>query len=182
MRPQRSLRRRISRGRRVLHRVKPSRSVKKKSPTSVWRRSMCSTRKTRRRAAAYRSPGAVAAAAEVAEAAEAAGLAEAVVDAAAAEVAVCRGVLAASARPDRFPVTLTGTDHFGRARQSRPGQSMCSSWQCRSHARLGRLAHEGRAGIQPYREMPARELDEGIPVVGEYALHRRTKVARVLTS
>ena len=30
--------------------------------------------------------------------------------------------------------------------------------------------------IQYYREMPARELDEGIPVVGEYALHRRTGV------
>jgi hypothetical protein len=35
---------------------------------------------------------------------------------------------------------------------------------------------------QRYREMPARALDEGIPVVGKYALHRRTKVARVLTS
>ena len=46
--------------------------------------------------------------------------------------------------------------------------------------------HEGRVDLQPYREMPARELDEGIPVVEEYALHRRTKVvgkvARVLTS
>jgi hypothetical protein len=30
--------------------------------------------------------------------------------------------------------------------------------------------------IQYCREMPARELDEGIPVVGEYALHRRAGV------
>ena len=30
--------------------------------------------------------------------------------------------------------------------------------------------------IQHYREMPARELGEGIPVVGEYALRRRTGV------
>jgi hypothetical protein len=39
--------------------------------------------------------------------------------------------------------------------------------------------------IQYYREMPARELDEGNPVVGEYALRRRTGVldkVRVLTS
>jgi molybdopterin/thiamine biosynthesis adenylyltransferase len=58
---------------------------------------------------------------------------------------------------------------------------MCSR-QCRSRARLGRLAYRGRVDQQRYREMPARALDEGIPVVGKYALHRRTKVARVLTS
>jgi hypothetical protein len=46
-------------------------------------------------------------------------------------------------------------------------------------------AHDGRAGLQPYREMPACDLDKGIPVAGEYALHRRTGMAgkvRVLTS
>jgi hypothetical protein len=41
------------------------------------------------------------------------------------------------------------------------------------------------AGRDPYhRELPARELDEGIAVVGEYALRRRTAVMgkmRVLT-
>ena len=54
---------------------------------------------------------------------------------------------------------------------------------CRVIAR-GRLAHDG-VGLQPYREMPARELDEEIPVVGEYALRRRTEVVgkvRVLMS
>ena len=37
---------------------------------------------------------------------------------------------------------------------------------------------------QYYREVPARELDEGIAVTGEYALRRRTGVlgkVRVLT-
>ena len=46
-------------------------------------------------------------------------------------------------------------------------------------------AHDGRVGLQPYQEMPARELDEEIPVVGEYALRRRTEVVgkvRVLKS
>jgi hypothetical protein len=61
-----------------------------------------------------------------------------------------------------------------------------SSLQCWPRACVGRPAHGGRVGLQPYREMPARELDKGIPVVEEYALHRRTKVvgkvARVLTS
>ena len=49
----------------------------------------------------------------------------------------------------------------------------------------GRLAHDGQMGLQPYQKMPARELDKEIPVVGEYALHRRTDVVgkvRVLTS
>jgi len=49
----------------------------------------------------------------------------------------------------------------------------------------GRLAHDGRMGSQPDREMPARELDEEIPVVGEYALRRRSEVmgkVRVLRS
>jgi hypothetical protein len=49
----------------------------------------------------------------------------------------------------------------------------------------GRLAHDGRSGLRPYRPAPAREPDEGIPVIKEYALHRRAAVAgkvRVLTS
>jgi hypothetical protein len=55
----------------------------------------------------------------------------------------------------------------------------------RVHAWAGPRAHDGRVGLQPHREMPARALDEGIPVVGEYALHRRTGAVgkvRVLTS
>ena len=63
---------------------------------------MSSTRKVPKRlGTAYRSPGADAAAVEVAGAAEAA---EDVVaaDADGAELAVCRGVLAASVKPDRF--------------------------------------------------------------------------------
>jgi hypothetical protein len=138
---------------------------------------MYSTRRTHQQLGAFsRKPAAAAA-----EAAEVAVVAAEVAAVAAAADAVFHGALAASARPLRFAITLTNANHFGRARQSRPGQSMCS-WQCRSRARLGRLAHGGRVDLQPYREMPSRALDEGIPVVGEYALHRRTKVARVPTS
>jgi hypothetical protein len=39
--------------------------------------------------------------------------------------------------------------------------------------------------FKPYREMRACDLDKGIPVAGEYAVHRRTGMAskvRVLTS
>ena len=39
------------------------------------------------------------------------------------------------------------------------------------------LADDGRAGLHFYREIPARELDEGIAVIGEYALHRRSGAA-----
>jgi hypothetical protein len=49
----------------------------------------------------------------------------------------------------------------------------------------GGLAHNGRTGLRPYRPALAREPDEGIPVIKEYALHRRAAVAgkvRVLTS
>jgi hypothetical protein len=59
------------------------------------------------------------------------------------------------------------------------------SLQCRPRVRAGEFADDGRAGPQPYREMPASELDEEIAVVGKYALHRRIEVAgkvRVLTS
>jgi hypothetical protein len=80
---------------------------------------------------------------------------------------------------------LTNADHFGRARQSRPGQTVYS-WQHCSRVRVGRFTREGRVELRPYREMPAREPGEGIPVTEEYALHRRTrvagKVARVQTS
>jgi hypothetical protein len=62
----------------------------------------------------------------------------------------------------------------------------CLFLECRSRVHVGRLAYEGRVGLQHFREMPARTLDEIIPVDGEDALHRRIKVvgkvARVLTS
>jgi hypothetical protein len=125
-----------------------SRSVKRKSPTSAWRRSTSSTRRTRARFGAwYTKPVAVAAAeaavaseaaeaAELALAAEAAEAAEAVEAAEAAELAgelawelpaeaaARRGELAAGARADRFPIALTNAGPYGRVRQKRPGQSM----------------------------------------------------------
>ena len=159
--------------------------VKRNSPTSALRRSMSSTRRTQPQLGAwYRKPAAAAAVvAEAAEVAEAAGLAEAVPVAAAA-AAVCRGALAAFAELYGVQITLTNADGHGRVRQSRPGQSMFY-WRCCPRPCVGRPIHGGRAGIQPYREIPARELDEGFPVVEEYALHRRAGVAgkvRVLTS
>jgi hypothetical protein len=169
--------------RQIIHRVTPSRSAKRKSPTSAWRHSTSSTRRIPRRLKAVFNWRAAAAAAEVAEAAEAAvaEAAAAVGDVAvAAAVAACRGELAASARPERFPIALTNTGHHGRARYNRPGQSM-SSLQC-----SGRPQARMTAELAQYcREMPARELDEGFPVIGEYALHGRTRMlgnAPVLTS
>jgi len=52
-------------------------------------------------------------------------------------------------------------------------------------SRAGRLARDGRMGLEPCREMPVRELDEEIPVAGEYSLRRRSEAmskARVLRS
>jgi hypothetical protein len=49
----------------------------------------------------------------------------------------------------------------------------------------GRLAQDGRMGLESCREMPARELDENIPVAGEYPLRRRSEAVgkvRVLRS
>ena len=170
--------------RQIIHRVTPSRSVKRKSLTSVWRRSMSSTRRTPQRLKAVFNWRAAAAAVEAAEAAEAAEVAEAAVvagdAAAAAAVAVCRGELAASAKPERFPITLTNAGHHGRARYNRPGQSV-SSLQCSGRPQARMTAELA----QYHREIPAHELDEGIPVIREYAMHGRTVMpgkARVLAS
>ena len=83
-------------------------------------------------------------------------------------------VLAASAKPDRYPITLTSVKHFGRARHGRPGQfDVIPAMLPSSRARTSVSALDRRTGLRPYREIPARQLDEGIPVAGEYALHRR---------
>ena len=172
MHRRRSRRQRTCRGRRTLHRVTNSVSVKRKSPTSAWRPSMSSTRRTRDRfGASFRKPAA--AAVEAAEVAEAAAVAEAT-EAAAAEAAAAVGIgdLAAFARPDCFPITLTNTDHHGRVRQGRPGQSMyCLRWCPRPC--VGRPAHDGGVGLQAYREMPARgwtrefQWSKNTPYTGE---------------
>jgi hypothetical protein len=84
----------------------------------------------------------VAAAAVVAEAAEVAEVADAEVAAElAAEAAARHGELAAGAKPDRFPISLTNTRHHGRVRQNRPGQSMSSLAKL-----LGEYALRRRAG------------------------------------
>jgi hypothetical protein len=112
-----------------LHQVTKSCLVKRKSPTSAWRRSLSSTRRTTedRCGAWYRKPAvadAVAAAAvEAAEDAAAAAVADAAV---AAEAAACHGALAACARLIRVPTTLTNARRHGRVRRVRPGQFMSS--------------------------------------------------------
>jgi hypothetical protein len=80
----------------------------------------------------------VAAAAVVAEAVEVAEVADAEL---AAEAAAHHGELAAGAKPDRFPISLTNTRHHGRVRQNRPGQSMSSLAKL-----LGEYALRRRAG------------------------------------
>jgi hypothetical protein len=166
--------------------------VKRKSPTSASRRSMSSTRRTRARFGAwYRKPAAAAAeaaegaeGAEVAEAAEVAADAELAAQVAITEAAVCRGELAAFARSDCFPITLTNTGHHGRVRQGRPGQSMHHLQWCPRPC-VDRPAHDGRVGLQTLSRNASARLDEGNPVVEEYALHRRAGVAgkgRVLTT
>ena len=96
------------------------RSAKKKSPTSVWERSLSSTRKTPARlGSASNTPAvadaeaAAAAAAGAAEAAVAAAAAAAVAGAAAA-AAACRGECAASANVQHVPITLTDAVRHGR--------------------------------------------------------------------
>jgi hypothetical protein len=135
---------------------------------------MCSTRRTQDRfVASFRKP-VVAAAAEVAGAAVVAEVAAAVavVVAAASAVAAYPGAVAAFAKADCFPNRLTNKDRHGRVRQGRPG-----------HLRVlrdaGRLADDGRMDLRFYREMPACALDEGMAVVGEYALHRRIGAADI---
>jgi hypothetical protein len=60
------------------------------------------------------------AAADMAAADMAAGWVVAAAGAAAAAVAACRGAVAASARLERLPVTLTGADRHGRVDQFNP--------------------------------------------------------------
>ena len=104
---------------------------------------MYSTRRTLRRPRAAYRKHAAAVAAGVAGAAEAAGVAEAVAAVAAAAVAAaCLGVLAGSAKPARFPITLADMLMIGRVRHGRPGQSMFSL-QCGPHTRSGAAAHVG---------------------------------------
>ena len=65
--------------------------------------------------------------AEAAEAAEAAVVAvQLLVAQLAAEAAARRGDVAAGASPGSFPTALTNAGRYGRVRQGRPGQCMCS--------------------------------------------------------
>jgi hypothetical protein len=190
----------------TLHRVTRSPSVKRKSLTSAWRRSMSSTRRTRQKqlaaydwlAAAAAATVAAATAAAVADAAVADAAVPAVAVAAAASVAAVHlGVLAASAKLNCSPIALTKTDYHGRVRRGRPGQLMlCSQGLFCSLRRfvasdgclgggVGKTARDGRMVFQTYPEMRGREPDGETEVTGVYRLHRRSGVAgkvRVMTS
>jgi len=168
----------MRRKRRSLGWVTDSRLARKKSLTSAWQRSMSSTRRTlqRPRTAYRKHVAAVVAAVAEAAAAEAAGVAEVAAVAAVAVAAVCLGVLAASAKPDRFPITLADTLIIGRVRHGRPGQSMFSL-QCGPHTRNGAAAHDGRMGLQPCRKKQAREPEQRAPLVGKHALQKRAEAA-----
>jgi hypothetical protein len=171
--------------------------VKKKSPTSAWRRFISSTRKTQRRpAAAYNLPGVADAAAAVAADAAAAEPAEAVAAAAAAalpaDLAARLGASAASAEPAAcLPTRSTNQYRDGRVRQSRPGHSMfafprhiCFRRPHADHPRAGRRGDAGFPGFQSFQKMLARGLDVDAPAAMCF-LRRRFGVIckmRVLTS
>lgn len=77
--------------------------------------------------------------------------------------------------PEHLPITLTNTVHHGRARhiRSRPIFVTRPSHAVLAVQRASVGARMTDERIQDLREVLARELDEGIPVVEEYALHRR---------
>lgn len=115
-------------------------------------------------------------AAELAGPADAALAAEAALLVAAAHP----GELAAGAEADRSAIPLTITDLDGRVRHYRPGLFMFVD----RAPRRRQPSDDGCTRLLYYRELPALELDEGIAVVGEYALRRQTAVmgrARVRT-
>jgi cytochrome c553 len=126
--PQRRVcRSRICRRRIILRKGTKSHSGKRKSPTSAWRRSTFSTKKTLERSSPqyrehssprYSLPEAAAAAAEAVVAAEAvAAEAVAAAEAASSEAAevaaaaaACHGEPAAGASPEHFAITVTNGD------------------------------------------------------------------------
>ena len=112
-------------------------------------------------------------------AAEVAEVAAVAVAAAAAAVAVCLGVVAASAKPERFPTTLTNirSSWPGSIQSTRPIHVFLA---VPSTACVGRSAHDGRVGLPPDQEMPERRLDNGVSVVRENVLHQQTEFVRKL--
>jgi hypothetical protein len=156
---------------------------------------MCSTRRTQDRFAAWcRKPAVAVAAAEgagAAEGAEAVGVAGAAAAAVAADAA-CLGDLAGFASADCFANKLTHTGRHdmsswpGSTRSTRPMLvSFAYSLQRCARACVGGPAYEGCADFRPFRKIRARARNEGIRVVEQYALHRRTRVVdrvRVLAS
>jgi hypothetical protein len=112
----------------MLHRRRRSRSARKKSPTSAWRRSIFSTRKAPATSCKLHAPvvvamavvAGVAAAAVVAVAVDVPAVAVAPV-VRAAGLAARPGVSAASAKSRRTPTKQKNARRYGRVRPVRPG-------------------------------------------------------------
>jgi hypothetical protein len=121
----------------MLHRRRRSRSARKKSPTSAWRRSIFSTRKAPATSCKLRAPvvvamavvAGVAGAAVVAVAVDVPAVAVAPV-VPAAGLAVRPGVSAASAKSRRTPTKQKNARCYGRVRPVRPGLFVAPSCRC----------------------------------------------------
>jgi hypothetical protein len=158
--------------------------VKRRSPTSVWRHSMFSTRKARMRPAkACRLPGV---ADVVAAAVVAAVVAPVAVLAAAAAVdaglsgeraAARRGARAAGASPDLLSklidaIVMAGFDKID------PANAFFLAVP--STARVGQFIHDGRADFRTFPEVAVRRPEKGVSVVRENVVHRQAGVASKL--
>ncbi len=178
--------------------------MRKKSPTSAWRRSISSTRKaSERRGQRYNWPGQEVAAADTAaavpEAADAAAgtaaevvaevVAEAAAEVAAAgaaaavaagaagagAAAACRGEVAASARRQQFSMTLINLDHQGRVR-SGSAQRTYVSFAAHADARVS--VEWWPIQSRNVRLMLVHELGDGGLTIRKYALHWRPELWR----
>jgi len=141
-----------------------SSSVRKKFPTSAWRRSMSSTRRTPEScSSANSSLGEAVAAAAAAAAAAADAPSSGPAAAAAAAAAVGRGDVAASARRARVPTAATDEGRHGRALAD-PAISVfiCSRFVCGAdQVEARRNIASLRLSGQRHRQAPERDRDDG---------------------
>ena len=157
----------IRRPHRTSHRIIRSRSAKRNSRTSAWRRSMSSTRRTPESCSSANSSlgeavAAAAAAAAAAADAPSSGPAAAVA-AAEGAAAVGRGDVAASARRARVPTAATDEGRHGRALAD-PAISVfiCSRFVCGAdQVEARRNIASLRLSGQRHRQAPERDRDDG---------------------
>jgi hypothetical protein len=168
----------------MLHRRRRSRSARKKSPTSAWRRSIFSTRKAPATSCRLPAPvvvamavvAGVAAAAVVAVAVDVPAVAVAPV--VAAELAARPGVSAASAKSRRIPTKPKNARFYGRVRPVRPGQFMFSLWRLATRPRrcAGFPDSLKNASARAGCHSSGRTIDHAPPMhkmIGETCVRRR---------